>query len=342
MALSAGAVVAQFDGDFKGLNKGLQQAEGKVNGFVGGLGSAGQKIGSIFVGIGTAAIKFGAIVGGAGIAAGVGALTVAKDVETMRVALKTAFKGSQVEADKAYASIKKFSDSTPYEMGEVLNAFIKLKNMGLDPGQEALTAYGNTASSMGKSLDQMIEAVADASTGEFERLKEFGIRSSKEGDRVKFTFQGVTKEVGFNSGEIQKYLMDIGNVNFAGGMEAQSKTLSGLLSTLKGDFFGFVNEVAVKSGLLDSAKVIVEKLSNALKGLNVDSILNITNSLQGLKALIFEGDFQGSDNLFGMGEDSEFITFVLDARQAVIDLYNSFQPLMQALQDFWKNNIIQL
>ena len=35
---------------------------------------------------------------------------------------------------------------------------------------------------MGKSLNQMIEAVADATTGEFERLKEFGIKARTHGE----------------------------------------------------------------------------------------------------------------------------------------------------------------
>jgi uncharacterized membrane protein YqgA involved in biofilm formation len=47
---------------------------------------------------------------------------------------------------------------------QFINAFIKLKALGLQPSKEALTSYGNTATAMGKSLDQMIEAVADAST----------------------------------------------------------------------------------------------------------------------------------------------------------------------------------
>jgi len=42
MALSAGAVVAQFDGDFSGLNKGLQQAQGKVEGFTKDINGAGK------------------------------------------------------------------------------------------------------------------------------------------------------------------------------------------------------------------------------------------------------------------------------------------------------------
>lgn len=35
-------------------------------------------------------------------------------------------------------------------------------------------------------------------TGEFERLKEFGIKASKENDKVKFSFKGVTSEVKFS------------------------------------------------------------------------------------------------------------------------------------------------
>lgn len=161
------------------------------------------------------------------------ALKTAADFETMRTSLLSTFQGNQQAADEAFKSIQKFAESTPFQMEEVLEAFIKLKNMGLDPSEEALTSYGNTASAMGKSLNQMIEAVADAATGEFERLKEFGIKSKSEGDKVSFTFQGVTTTVAKNSEEIQKYLLGIGNVNFAGGMERQSQTFNGIYSSFK-------------------------------------------------------------------------------------------------------------
>ena len=173
------------------------------------------------------------IAGGLIMAPVAGALKAAADMEKMQVALRTAMGGSAQEGAKAFKIINQFAAKTPYEMGEVMEAFIKLKNMGLDPSNAALEAYGNTASSMGKSLNQMIEAVADAATGEFERLKEFGIRSSKQGENVAFTFQGVTTKMKMNSANIQSYLMKIGQTKFAGGMEAQSKTLYGQLSTLK-------------------------------------------------------------------------------------------------------------
>ena len=160
-------------------------------------------------------------------------LKAAADMESMNIALQTSFQGNQKEARAAFDAINKFASATPYGLEEVMTGFIKLKNMGLDPSQEALTAYGNTASAMGKSLNDMVEAVADAATGEFERLKEFGIKAKSEGDNVTFTFQGVKTTVGKNAKEIEQYLKFVGNVKFAGGIEAQSKSVKGMLSTLR-------------------------------------------------------------------------------------------------------------
>jgi len=131
-------------------------------------------------------------------------LKAAADMESMNIALQTSFQGNAKAAGQAFKDINKFAAQTPYELEEVMTGFIKLKNMGLDPGQEALTAYGNTASAMGKSLNDMVEAVADAATGEFERLKEFGIKASSQGDKVTFMFQGVKTTVGKNSKEIEQ------------------------------------------------------------------------------------------------------------------------------------------
>lgn len=187
------------------------------------------KMGDTAFGIGRGAGKVGL-----GFAAALALpLKAAADMESMNIALKTSFQNNAKAAGDAFRDINKFAAQTPYELEEVMTGFIKLKNMGLDPGKEALTAYGNTASAMGKSLNDMVEAVADAATGEFERLKEFGIKAKSEGDNVTFTFQGVKTTVGKNSKEIEQYLKYIGNVKFKGGIEAQSKSIKGQLSTLK-------------------------------------------------------------------------------------------------------------
>lgn len=78
----------------------------------------------------------------------------------------------------------------------------------------------------------MTLAVADATTGEFERLKEFGIKAKSQGEKVTFTFQGVSKTIGKNAQEIEGYLHSIGDVQFAGAMEAQADTLNVALSNM--------------------------------------------------------------------------------------------------------------
>ncbi len=200
--------------------------------------------------------------------AGLGLLAIkrAADFEDFRATLETAT-GSADAASDAWERVSKFATTTPFQLEEVLQAFIKLKNLGLDPSEEALTSYGNTASSMGKTLDQFIEAVADASTGEFERLKEFGIKASVNGKKVAFTFRGVRTVIKNNADDIQKYLKAIGDNNFAGAME---KKMLGL----KGVWSNFQDTVS---------KILAEFGDDIVKTLDVKKLINDTaTSLRGL------------------------------------------------------------
>lgn len=179
--------------------------------------------------------------------------------------------GSTENAKKAFAVLSKFAQDTPYDLNQAVEGFTKLVALGLNPSKEALNSYGNTAAAMGKDLNQMIEAVADAATGEFERLKEFGIKASQQGDKVSFTFQGVTTTVKNNSEQIQQYLLDIGNTQFAGAMEERAKTLDGQLAALGGSFenlkiavsqSGFGDAIAVQAG---NATTAIDELTDRVK-----------------------------------------------------------------------------
>lgn len=236
----------------------------KLNNISGSVNNTTKNVGNFAKSAVVGFAKVGTAITGLGLATGGLLLKAGSDTQNLKTSLTTAFGGVREDAEKAFDTINKFATATPYSLNQVLTSFIKLKNMGLDPSERALTAYGDTASSMGKSLDQMVEAVADATTGEFERLKEFGIRSSKEGDRVKFTFRGMTQDVKFSSEEIQEYLMGIGETYFVGGMADQSKNLSGQLNTLKDNVTIAFSTIATESGLLDTATDAIAKLNDYL------------------------------------------------------------------------------
>jgi len=137
----------------------------------------------------------------AGLGAGLALVKIARDFvainrefQRLNASLITVT-GSTDAANAAFKNLEDFATRTPYQLTQVVDSFIKLKAMGLDPSNAALESYGNTASAMGKDLNMMIEAVADAATGEFERLKEFGIKAKSEGDNVTFLFRGVATTV---------------------------------------------------------------------------------------------------------------------------------------------------
>jgi hypothetical protein len=201
--------------------------------------------------------------------------------EKIEASLRTVT-GSAARAADAFEMVQKFAVTTPFSLEEAAQGFIKLTALGLTPSEEALRSYGNTASAMGKSLNQMIEAVADATTGEFERLKEFGIKTRQEGDSVIFTFQGVSTKVGKSAREIEDYLRTIGDVNFAGAMKEQEGTLSTALSNM-GDSFSQLAKAIGDAGVTD----LLIGMANAIKTINdelaatinrIDSLPNNTNT----------------------------------------------------------------
>ena len=186
----------------------------------------------------------------AGIAGSLVAKTVIdanRSFQSLQASLIT-FTGSADAANRQFAVLQDFAAKTPFSLEEVVGGFNKLVARGITPSIESLTAFGNIASGTGKSLDQFIEAVADAAVGEFERLKEFGIKANTEGNKIKLTFGGVTKEIGKNSQEMLSYLEALGQTKFAGAIERQSQTLNGAFSNL-GDAISKLSVAIGEAGL---------------------------------------------------------------------------------------------
>ena len=191
---------------------------------------------------------------------------VGRQFDVLNAGLVTAT-GSAEDAEKAFGALERFASETPFLLDQSVEGFTRLVNLGLTPSERALRSYGDTASAMGKDLTQLIEAVADAATGEFERLKEFGIKARNEGETIKFTFRGVETEVANNAAAIEQHLIELGEVNFAGAMLNRMKTLDGALSNLE-DEWDKVFRGILQSGAGDILESQVRKGIDALQELN--------------------------------------------------------------------------
>lgn len=262
----------------------LERALGKMEGEIKGAGkSAERSTQASFTKVGgfiAAAFSVQAIQGF------VGAIIKARGEFERFGAVLTNTLGSESAANEAIKQITDFASKTPFAVNELTNSYVKLANQGFRPTLEQMRRLGDLASSTGKGFDQLTEAILDAQVGEFERLKEFGIRASAEGDKVMFTFKGVTTEVDRTETAMRNYILGLGDAQgVTGAMAAISETLEGKISNL-GDSW---NSLLITLGNTKVLKESVSALSEFVSSLNqaiVDFTFNpIALSEENFKAL---------------------------------------------------------
>ena len=199
---------------------------------------AGPRAGGISLGRPLAAL--GAYAGGGALLRGIGGFVeTASTFETLEATLKT-LEGSGGKARESMAWVRDFTRRTPYELGQVSEAFVRLRAYGMDPTSGLLRDLGDTASAMGKDVMQAVEAIADAVTGENERLKEFGIKARTDGDTVTYEYTDLaTGEARTatadkrNRAQIQRVLRGIMAANYGGAMGDRMETFEGMMSNLR-------------------------------------------------------------------------------------------------------------
>jgi uncharacterized protein YwgA len=208
-------------------------------------------------------------------------LATTVEFQKMEAVLTTAL-GSNSAAKAAMQQIVDFASSTPFQVNELTDSFVKLANRGFVPTMDQMRQMGDLASSVGKSFDQLTEAILDAQTGEFERLKEFGVKASQQGDVVQFTFKGITTEVAKSDKAIQEYLLSLGNLDgVAGSMEAISKTTGGTISNLEDNITQLFKSIGESSsGFINW---FVKDLNNVVSSLrNMGEIMELMNPFKTL------------------------------------------------------------
>lgn len=194
-------------------------------------------------------------------------LDTASATEKFVTALST-IEGSAQKAEASMSWIQRFTASTPYELEKVTESFVKLRAYGID-AISVLPMLGDTASSMGKDLNDAVEMYADALTGEFERLKEFGVRASAQGDQVAFSWSQNGQqmmETAQKTGEGIASALESIFERFEGGMEAQSKTFEGMMSNLM-DHWSQFQQAVMDSGVFDAIKTGLQTALSSIERL---------------------------------------------------------------------------
>ncbi|MEO2043167.1 MAG: hypothetical protein ABGX43_01075, partial [Nitrospinaceae bacterium] len=206
-------------------------------------------------------------------------------------------------------------------------------------GRHRVPAGGRGADAgMGKDINMAVEALADAQTGEFERLKEFGIKAVQITKSNAKAMGATMKDVGQtalsftdkigkqqikvidrnNRKMITSTLLAIWNERYAGAMEERSKTMNGMLSNLGDSWTNFKNLVAEK--ILPLIKERLTGVLEKIKEWGADGTLeNWADGLaEGIANVItflseFVGSFTKDFELLG----KQFNKFTLDMTGAI-------------------------
>jgi hypothetical protein len=264
-------LIVELTAQIQGLKSGLDSASEELNKFNNRTKKTGENSEKDFNAIGAAASKVGGIVAGAFaigsiVSFGKGVIDATSQFQKFEAVLSNTL-GSSSAAQLALSQIQEFAATTPFQVDELTGAFVKLANQGFKPNIAQMRLLGDLASSTGKSFDQLAEAILDAQTGEFERLKEFGVRAAVAGDQVTFTFKGIKTQVDNTAESIQKYVLSLGAAEgVSGAMNKISNTLGGKISNVADSF----NQFQITLGKLNSGVLFtfVGLLQKALTALN--------------------------------------------------------------------------
>jgi tape measure domain-containing protein len=338
MALSIGAVSAEFVADTQGFIKNVGKAEQSVSGFSKGIGNAV-----------SGALDFGkkiSLIASAGAVAFAGfSIKSSADLQNLSTSFET-LTGSAEKGKKLFEDLKKLGATTPFETQDLARATQTMLSFGMtvEDSQKTLRMLGDVSLGnkeklgslslafaqvqskgrlMGQEVLQMINqgfnplTIISQQTGksmiELQKEMEDGAISA---DMVTKAFESATSEGGL----------------FYKGMDRGASTLSGTFSTLKDNItlmgaglVGLAEDGTITEGsLLDLTQNGVNFLNERLEAIdwpNMSSKLtSFVVGVKGLITLIKTGDYTGPDSLFGLGEDSSFVDFIITARDGIIGI----------------------
>jgi phage-related protein len=236
--------------------------------------------------------KFKGLLAGAvtvgGIAAfGKSVVDASSKAEDLKTALQTVT-GSAAEADNAFKFIRDFTETTPFQVDQVAQAFLKLKAAGLEPSIETLTMFGDVAAVTNDKVGAL-EAITDL----YSRTVAGGLgleELDRLADRGIPVYDILTKKIGITRQEVSEFgktaegaakitqaLTEGFNERFGGGMERSADNLSTRFSTLSDTIEGLLIKVG-EGGLADAINVAVSKFTDFLKA-NEDLALSLGEKL---------------------------------------------------------------
>jgi len=237
--------------------------------------------------------------------------------EQYNVVLKKAM-GSQAMANQTMQMIQDIAATTPFQVNDLTDSYVKLANRGIKLTAAEITNLGDVAATLGKPFGQLNDAIVAVTSKK--RWQTLGIKQelfkgADGAEKMRLSFRGMTKEVDRTVLGAKEAIKAFGeNVNIAGQMANISATTAGKLSNL--------------SDAWERVKVNIGANTPAISSLLV-SFINMNNTINDYIGIPLssklEGEKSAVNNLYEIYTDLNNVADVrLEAVKTLIQKYPDY------------------
>jgi hypothetical protein len=229
----------------------------------------------------------------------VGTIDAARKLEVIETQFKTIL-GSTKAAQKQLADLQNFAASTPFQIEGLSNSTRQLLSFGVAQKDviPTLQQLGDIASSVGADISDLtipygrLVSTQKLTLVELDKFADRGVNLYKKlSDQTGISLKNIRDEISKGRVPFEEFTKALGDLTSEGGMffkgmEAQSKTLSGVISTLKDNFFNLQANIgaafkpfiiAIISKITEQVQVLSKSVTNFVK--NSENIQNIVGEL---------------------------------------------------------------
>lgn len=198
--------------------------------------------------------------------------------------------GDTESAAVAMEMLETFATNSAFTLEDVTNAFVRFRSAGLEASKESLSSYGNVAAGLNVTLEELADAVGQAAEGNFSKLNDTQLKAVESGDKVTFTYQGVSTQVKNTGKDVAAFIKTMGDTTFAGSMEDAMGGVTGAFTAMSnawGELVEDMGEGGLSSGLENFARSMVDASEKA------DELARILGGWLGDQATLLGKDIEG-------------------------------------------------